>query len=93
MAEVLDAHDFRSGHGNAKYPWDEWQDGQTRRIARGTDFDVEAKVMQGQIKVRGAKVGRKTATNVQGDAVVFAFQREDETAEEFAARTKPTAAA
>ena len=89
MAEVLEGHDFRTGHGNAKYPWDEWQDGQTRRIVRGEDFDVEAKVMQGQIKVRGSKVGLKTATNVQGDAVVFAFQTEGESEDDFRARTKP----
>lgn len=89
MAEVLDSHDFRSGHGNALYPWEEWQDGQTRRIVRGEDFQVDPKVMQGQIKVRGSKVGRKTATNVQGDAVVFAFQRPDESDPAFRARTKP----
>jgi|GEM_PF-2956172 len=89
MAEVLEGHDFRTGHGNSKYPWSEWQDGQTRKITRGDDFDVEAKVMQGQIKVRGSKVQRLTATNVQGDSVVFTFQREDETADEFRARTKP----
>lgn len=89
MAEVLEGHDFRTGHGNAKYPWDEWQDGRTRRIARGEDFEVEAKVMQGQIKVRGSKVGRRTATNVQGDAVVFTFQRADESDGDFLARTKP----
>lgn len=92
MAEVLEGHDFRSGHGNSKYPWAEWADGQTRRIVRGQDFDVEAKVMQGQIKVRGSKEGRRTATNVQGDEVVFAFQRDGESDEDFAARTKPAKA-
>jgi hypothetical protein len=90
MAEVLDGHDFRSGHGNSKYPWQDWEDGKTRRIVRGEDFEVEAKVMQGQIKVRGSKAGRRTATNVQGDAVVFTFQRDGESEEGFRARTRPS---
>jgi hypothetical protein len=45
--------------------------------------------MQGQIKVRGSKEGRLTATNVRGDEVVFAFQRRGETARAFRSRTKP----
>jgi hypothetical protein len=89
MADVLEAHDFRAGHGNGKYPWAEWGDGEVRRIRRGEDFDVEPRVMQGQIKVRGSKEGRLTATNVRGDEVVFAFQRRGETARAFRSRTKP----
>ena len=89
MAEVLEAHDFSTNHGNSKYPWEAWQDGQTRRIKQGEDFVVAARVMQGQIKVRGAKINRLTATNVQDDCVVFTFQRDGESEEDFRARTKP----
>lgn len=88
MAEVLQAHDFRL-HGNGKYPWHEWGNGDTWRISHKIDFQVEPRVMQGQIKVRGGKEGRKTATNVVGASVIFTFQRPDETEAEFVARTKP----
>lgn len=89
MAKVLTRHDFRNGHGNQRYPWAEWGNGEIWRISQGEDFSVEPRVMQGQIKVRGTKEGRKTVTNVQGKDVVFAFQRLAETEAEFAARTKP----
>lgn len=86
MAEVLKGHDFATSHGNAIYPWDEWSDGQTRRITMGEDFHVQPRVMQGQIKVRGSKAKRKTKTSVQGDSVIFTFQREDESDEDFLVR-------
>jgi len=86
MAEVLKGHDFATGHGNAIYPWTDWSNGDTWRITMGEDFKVQPRVMQGQIKVRGSKVNRKTATSVQGDSVTFTFQREDETDEAFLER-------
>lgn len=89
MAETLEAHDFKNGHGNQKYPWADWGNGDVWRIKKGEDFEVAPRVMQGQIKVRGTKEGRRTVTNVQDDSVVFAFQRTDETEAEFTARTKP----
>lgn len=89
MAETLAAHDFRNGHGNQKYPWQQWSDGEVWRITKGQDFAVEPRVMQGQIKVRGTKEGRATVTNVQGDTVVFTFQKVGETLAQFRKRTKP----
>ena len=89
MAEIIESHDFRNGHGNQKYPWADWGNGEVWRITQGSDFSVAPRVMQGQIKVRGTKEKRKTVTNVQGDVVVFAFQRHDESEADFTARTKP----
>ena len=38
MPEILESYDFtKTGRGNS-YPWEEWSDGQTRRVERGVDF-------------------------------------------------------
>lgn len=91
MAEVLESYSFSGIHGNAKYPWSAWTNGETWRIVQGEDFDVEPRVMQGQIKVRGGKESKKTATRVESNAVIFTFQRSDESDGDFYERVRPAA--
>lgn len=75
MAETLEAFDFQSVHGNGKYPWSDWTNGETWSIAAGEDFDCDPDVMRGQIIVRGRKERRKVETRVvRSEAkVVFRF--------------------
>lgn len=78
MARTLEDFDFASAHGNAKYPWADWSNGETWQIERGQDFDCDVDVMRGQIIVRARKDGRRVETRVVrepggSDQVVFRF--------------------
>tara|TARA_R100000306_G_C4356527_1_gene133018 strand:- start:231 stop:599 length:369 start_codon:yes stop_codon:yes gene_type:complete len=49
-----------SGHGNTKYPWDSWADGNIWEVTMGVDFDCQPTSMRGILyhfaKSRGLKV-------------------------------------
>ena len=47
MSEIVDVFDFRKGLGRKEaYPWDEWADGQVRKLTRGVDFRAEVSSFQ-----------------------------------------------
>lgn len=72
MAEVLDGFDFQRIGRPARYPWDEWCDGQIRRIRRHSDFDVECDSMQHYIWTTARRRGLRAQTQRVGpDAIVF----------------------
>ena len=87
MAETVKSHDFGIPP-NRKYPWELWQNGAVWRIVRGDDFpkDLNPRTMRAQINVRSKYIQRRVRTQVLGDTVVFTFQAENETPEQFQCR-------
>lgn len=60
MAEILDQ--FKNQRN--RYPWDEWKDGQPRRLTRGTDFHIDAKSFQAVIYQYADRNGLTVRTGV-----------------------------
>lgn len=77
MAEVVES--FGAGpHGNHKYRWEEWLDGQAWKLTRGVDFTVSPnRFRQGSsLQVAAAKRGMRVRTHVDGDSVIIqAYKR------------------
>ncbi len=72
------------GHGNQKYPWPLWENGEEHTVVRGVDFRrrISARGFQNQLHVRAARVGKLVETNVVSSSVVkFQFTPKDETAQ------------
>lgn len=78
----------RVGHPNSKYPWDEWEDGKTRKITQGIDFECKTKDMRTQLHTRANKIERRVATTKPDEkTLVFTFQEAGESLDAFLART------
>ena len=69
MAEVLDSYDF--GAATGRYPWDEWLDGQIRRLVGGTDFEVKATSLITSAKKQANKRGKGLNVRTDGNDVVL----------------------
>lgn len=86
MAEIVENFTFgRKGRKEA-YPWDEWLDGQTRRLVQGQDFTCKPASMQ--TTIYSAAERHSTAegieitveTSVDGESVVLKATRKVATA-------------
>ena len=69
MAEVLDSYDFGASAG--RYPWDEWLDGQIRKLEHGTDFDVKPTSFLTTAKKQANKAGKTLKSRTDGNDVVI----------------------
>lgn len=83
MAEILDGAAGLTPR--RRYPWDEWTDGQTRRIAKGVDFDCPTYSMRVMIYQRARKDGLTATARLEGrvgaeTAIVFRFERPEASA-------------
>jgi hypothetical protein len=78
VAEVVSAEDWPAGTYDARYPWDEWFDGQMWKLRRGEDFDVMPSAFRSAISMAASRRRVKVTTRIRED-VVF-LQRLDETA-------------
>jgi hypothetical protein len=58
----------------AKYPWEEWTDGQVWEIIRGEDFDILAGNMAQVLRSYGIRKGLKVTTRRRGDVLAFQFR-------------------
>ncbi|GAA2141530.1 hypothetical protein GCM10009760_25790 [Kitasatospora kazusensis] len=68
--------------GTARYPWDEWLDGQTRIIVRGEDFHVPPTSLRALIYTRARCSGLRIVSAFEGpvgapDSIRFRAYRED----------------
>lgn len=74
---------------HAKYPWDQWQNGEIWEIERGPekDFGTSPRYMQTQLHVRARHIGRLVVTRVRDEKITFTFQKKDESEDDFRART------
>ena len=68
MAERVDAMPA-GGITRAKYPWDEWLDGSTWKLTRGTDFICSTSSMSTGAVQKGLRMGLKVETRMAGDTV------------------------
>jgi hypothetical protein len=50
----------------AKYPWDEWMDGQCRILNRGEDFQVTPRGMYSAVHAWGRKHGVRVRVQIIG---------------------------
>lgn len=80
MAEIIEDDSLKP---RRRYPWDEWADGQTRRIRRGVDFDTSAGSMRVQLYQEARRRGLKVTAALSGvvgaeDTVTFRFYRPEE---------------
>jgi len=72
MAERLENYEFGKAAGRpTTHPWDEWLDGSTWRITRGTDFDARPSSIRQEILQTAKRRGLEAETSVEGDSVVF----------------------
>lgn len=68
MAEIVPDNTMPPrGKGRAaKYPWDEWADGQTRKITQGEDYTCKTNSMAVQIRQRASDRGLSSQVIVLG---------------------------
>jgi len=68
VATIIDADAVRWTHSRArKYPWDEWLDGQARRLHRGDDFNCSLVSMRGLTHQVARRRGLAVRTKVEDD--------------------------
>lgn len=83
MAEILPIYDWThaSAHiTNARskaYPWDEWLDGQIRKLSRGEDFDGPAMSVERVIRTSANRRGIRVRIRVEGESIYLQAHLED----------------
>lgn len=71
MAEVIEDGEWptpASGSGGV-YPWDEWLDGQPRRLRQGVDFEVRPEAFRSAATMAAGRRRIRVRTSVRGDEV------------------------
>jgi len=67
MSEIVDVFDFRKGLGRKEaYPWDDWADGQVRKLTRGVDFRAEVSSFQNAAYAWARRHDLVAATRIVG---------------------------
>jgi hypothetical protein len=61
MAEIIEAYSFPAKGHRSMYPWDEWLDGQARKLTRPFDFKGSARCLQ----TNAARVARERGLRIQ----------------------------
>jgi hypothetical protein len=61
-----------------RYPWNEWSDGQQRRVEQGVDFDTSAENLRVQLYAQARRMGLRCSARLEGivgreNVVVFRF--------------------
>ena len=70
MATVLDKKteiDWDSTTSRARFPWDEWTDGQTYQAVQGVDFQSGPYSFTQQLRKKAEKLGVEVKTRVEQD--------------------------
>lgn len=69
MAEIVEG---MPGRNHCKeYPWDEWLDGQTRRLKKGEDFTCPVVNMRSQVYVAAKRLGKKVRISLTSDDSLY----------------------
>jgi hypothetical protein len=75
MATILPTYDWTKASAhieNARsrvYPWDEWLDGQIRKLDRGPDFDGPAMSVERVIRTSANRRGIRVRIRVEGESI------------------------
>jgi len=75
MATILPQYDWTSASAhitNARsraYPWEEWLDGQIRKLDKGEDFDGPAMSVERVIRTSANRRGIRVRIRVEGDSI------------------------
>ena len=75
MASILPTYDWTKASAhieNARsrvYPWDEWLDGQIRKLDRGPDFDGPAMSVERVIRTSANRRGIRVRIRVEGESI------------------------
>ena len=70
MAEIVADHNWERRSSTPTYPWDDWLDGQARRLVRDVDFQVSPHSF-GRAAHAAARVrGKKLRTSVEGVDII-----------------------
>jgi hypothetical protein len=83
MAEILREYDWTraSAHiENARsraYPWEEWLDGQIRKLTRGDDFDGPSMSVERVIRTSANRRGIRVRIRVEGESIYLQAHKED----------------
>ncbi len=82
MAERLEHYEFGNNKAGRplKYPWDEWLDGSTWRITRGTDFDAKPSSVRSEVYRSAYQRGLRIESRIEGDSVIFRASPKNEDA-------------
>lgn len=64
-------------HGNTKYPWELWQNGEWHTAKRGRQFTIEAESFRKSLGSRAAAEDLNVTTRVSGDTVTFRFSAKE----------------
>ena len=77
MAEVVDDSFIPIERTKGKTRWDQFLDGQTWRLVRGVDYNIQLSAIQMLTRAARAK-GKRIRTSREGDGVFYvrAFDRE-----------------
>lgn len=79
MAEILEGFDFTKPQRTAKYPYDDWFNGQVWKLKQGVDFDITAKNMQINLYAAASRYDLKLQTKLRGDELIIqAVEWDDE---------------
>lgn len=74
MAELLNEMPPKA---RRTHPWDEWSDGQVRKIYQGTDFKGAVESMRTQIYGKARDLGKAVELDVDRDAKTITFRMID----------------
>lgn len=70
MGEIIESVDISKGRP-AKYPWEEWTDGQSRRLHRGGDFDATLESFRTMVHRKARDMGMRAHTKInEADASI-----------------------
>ncbi len=66
--------DKMPAHGNQRYDWDLWENGQQWEARRGRDFKCSVESFRSMLSNRARARGTSVETRVKGGTVVFQFK-------------------
>lgn len=69
MAEIIEAVSRARGGRRSAYPWDEWLDGQARRLTRGEDFQCLTESFRTMAHTAAKNRGKRIIASVFKDYV------------------------
>ncbi len=78
MAKTLDSFPspYLAGGRTAKYPWDEWLNGEIWQLLEGVDFQPKAHSFRVQVHHKAQTVGKTVRTQqIEGGLVIQAVPR------------------
>lgn len=74
MGQVLKSFPAKKPGRPVTYPWDEWTDGQVRRLFRGEDFQANPKSFRVTIHRTAKNRALKAKTHIESDdAIIVRF--------------------